>query len=118
MVGREERRLGSNGRVGLVRGRVWVFRELDGEEERYSSSVDCDEEENDPDLKRSSSSVDEVILVFGTLDEICERCFWRASCWEWRSRYFCNARPRSGLACEWVGEIDMVVYIDVFCVFV
>ena len=45
----------------------------------------------------------------GTEGEICVRCFWRASCWECRRRYFCSAKPLSGFDCVGLCVIDIVV---------
>jgi hypothetical protein len=46
------------------------------------------------DVDFGGDDVTDVVVEVGW--EMLSRCFWRASCWEWRRRYFCRANARSG----------------------
>jgi len=64
----------------------------------YGEDEDVGEEESEDEAE------DSVLLK----PERDARCFWRASCWECRRRYFCSVKPRSGDL--WMGLPSMDIF--------
>lgn len=90
-AGSDERRFIRRGRCPLERCRLWVRMRVGGE----GGEVELEEEKEVERAWRVSWEGEMGSMVVGVEMEIWERCLRRASCWEWRRRYFWSARPRS-----------------------
>lgn len=65
-------------------------------------------EDTDPCRRRSGDREGEVDAEGSAVQDIWDSRRWRVSCWEWRRRYFCRAKARSGSFRRGEEDADMV----------
>jgi len=94
--------------VGMLPERWWWRMTFGGEDGKDMSSSELGEEDREGFRWRSGEEFD---VAVGMAVEMWLRCFRRASCWEWRRRYFWRAKALSGDL--WVGFILKVSYLAI-----
>jgi hypothetical protein len=86
------------------------------EEERYSSGGEDDSDATREERVGEVFSERQFTGDEGTEDEMARMCFCRASCCEWRRRYFCRAKARSGDLCWELEGVMVYRYFESECV--